>query len=520
MSFYAISALVNVVTSLVLGFLILLADKRSRLNQTFAAFAFFVAFWSYAYFLWQIATDAESALYLTHLLIAGAIFITPVYFHFVTYLLNKTERYEKFIVAGYLFTAISFSVSWTDLFITKVTPLAGFNFWPIAGPLFLPFLVGWVFYAILPVYLLFKDIRETGYKSASTSAIVFAGTIIGYVGGCTNYFLWYGIPVLPYGNISASIYLSLVAYAIMRNKLFNMKVIATELLIFALWLFIFVRLLLSESVSEQIADAGLLLVSLIVGALLIRSVDREVEQRELIQAQEKALETVNAQQENLLHFISHEIKGYLTKSEAVFASVVEGDFGAVPPKLAEVAQTALVDVRKGVSTVMDILDASNLKKGTMSFKKLPMDFRVLVVKIVEEQRPIATEKHLAFDLKIADGVYKMEGDEEKLREHVIRNLIDNAIKYTPQGTVRIELSDGGGKIRFMVQDSGVGITPEDMARLFTEGGHGKDSIKVNVHSTGYGLFIAKQIVDAHGGKIWAETDGPGKGARFIVEFTA
>jgi signal transduction histidine kinase len=233
----------------------------------------------------------------------------------------------------------------------------------------------------------------------------------------------------------------------------------------------------------------------------------------------QALEVANAQQQNLLHFISHEIKGYLTKSEAVFASVVEGDYGTIPPKLHETAQNALVDVRKGVATVMDILDASNLKKGTVSFKKLPLDFKALVMKITEEQRPIAYEKHLGFDVKINDGAYTMQGDEEKLREHVIRNLIDNAIKYTPTGTVHIELSDGDGKIRFMVQDSGVGITPEDMAHLFTEGGHGKDSIKINVHSTGYGLFIAKEIVDAHGGKIWAETDGPGKGARFIVEFT-
>ena len=102
---------------------------------------------------------------------------------------------------------------------------------------------------------------------------------------------------------------------------------------------------------------------------------------------------------------------------------------------------------------------------------------------------------------------------------MVRNLIDNAIKYTPAGAIHIELSDGV-TVRFAVQDSGIGITPEDMAHLFTEGGHGKDSIKTNVHSTGYGLFIAKQIVEAHGGKIWAESEGQGKGSRFIVELPA
>ena len=71
-----------------------------------------------------------------------------------------------------------------------------------------------------------------------------------------------------------------------------------------------------------------------------------------------------------------------------------------------------------------------------------------------------------------------------------------------------------------MKDSGVGITPEDMSNLFTEGGHGKDSIKINVHSTGYGLFIAKEVVEASGGKIWAESQGAGKGSRFIVELPA
>ena len=80
------------------------------------------------------------------------------------------------------------------------------------------------------------------------------------------------------------------------------------------------------------------------------------------------------------------------------------------------------------------------------------------------------------------------------------------------------MRQAGGHFRFSVKDSGVGITPEDMKNLFTEGGHGKESIKTNVHSTGYGLYIAKRVVEAHGGKIWAESEGEGKGSRFVVEF--
>ena len=234
----------------------------------------------------------------------------------------------------------------------------------------------------------------------------------------------------------------------------------------------------------------------------------------------QALETANAQQENLLHFISHEIKGYLTKSEAGFASIAEGDYGVVPDSLKQMANAALLDIRKGVRTVIDILDASNLKKGTVTFNKKPFDLKAVVAAVSEELRPAAEEKRLAYSFICSDGGYMIDGDEDKIGRHVIRNIINNSIRYTPEGSIKIELAREGNTLRFSVTDTGVGITPEDKLRLFTEGGHGKDSVKINVHSTGYGLFIAKQVVEAHGGKIWAESEGPGKGSRFIIELPA
>jgi len=230
------------------------------------------------------------------------------------------------------------------------------------------------------------------------------------------------------------------------------------------------------------------------------------------------LEKANAQQENLLHFISHEIKGYLTEGQNAFAGIVEGDYGLAPAPLKAIAETALLRMRDGVSTVMNILDASNLKKGTVTYKKEGYDFRELVADSMKLMAPRATEKDLKLDWSVdGDQDFKMSGDKDKIREHVVRNLIDNAIRYTPKGSIHVTLAKRDEKIVFSVKDSGVGITEEDKKRLFTEGGHGKDSIKVNVDSTGYGLFIAKQVTEAHGGTIRAESEGAGKGSEFIVE---
>src|ERR1700690_666822 len=140
MNFFALSALVNLVTSIILGALILLTDRRSRVNQLFAAFALSIAFWSYSYFFWQISGDANSALFWSHMLMAGAILITPIYFHFVAHFFGRADRHRMAIRLGYVFILFFSIANWIRLtFISGTHPISMFDFWPIPGPLFIPF---------------------------------------------------------------------------------------------------------------------------------------------------------------------------------------------------------------------------------------------------------------------------------------------------------------------------------------------------------------------------------------------
>jgi signal transduction histidine kinase len=96
-------------------------------------------------------------------------------------------------------------------------------------------------------------------------------------------------------------------------------------------------------------------------------------------------------------------------------------------------------------------------------------------------------------------------------------MIENSIKYTPAGKIMVGLENTGGKALLSIKDTGLGISEEDKKNLFTEGGRGKDSIKVNVDSTGYGLYTVKMVVEAHKGRVWAESRGAGLGSQFYVE---
>jgi len=320
-----------------------------------------------------------------------------------------------------------------------------------------------------------------------------------------------------YGLFGMPIFTAFLVYSIVKFGTFNTKLIGAVALIFGLWALNFSLLFVEDVTVFRGVAIVTLLVSVFFGFFLMRSVHREIRQREIIQVQAQYLEKLNHQQEGLLAFISHEVKGYLAKSQAAFAGIVQGDYGTTTPQLKAMADTGLIDMRKGVDMVADILDASNLRKGTVAYEKKPFDFKHEVDEVIHDLKATAERKGLELHFSAAAGDYRLIGDEAKMRRHVIRNLIDNSIHYTQAGSITVSLSRNNSSIHFSVKDTGVGITKEDMQNLFTEGGRGKESVRVNADSTGYGLFIAKQVTEAHGGTIWAESKGKGTGSEFIVE---
>lgn len=231
------------------------------------------------------------------------------------------------------------------------------------------------------------------------------------------------------------------------------------------------------------------------------------------------IKRANEQQVLLIHFITHQIKGFVAKSRNIFSMILEGDFGKVPEEMKPMIEEGFKSDTKGAMTIQDILNAANMKSGKVTYANAAFDLKELTEEIIKDLKPIADTKGLALTFESASDSFMTNGDRSQML-NALKNLIDNSIKYTPSGSVAVSLSKQEGKIRFEIKDTGVGITTEDMAHLFTEGGHGKESQKINVDSTGFGLFIVKNIIEAHHGKVWAESEGAGKGSAFIVELPA
>jgi signal transduction histidine kinase len=245
----------------------------------------------------------------------------------------------------------------------------------------------------------------------------------------------------------------------------------------------------------------------ISGLILVRSVKKVDIQREL-------LAKANQNQESLLHFITHQVKGYLTKSRNIFDAMIAEDYGELNPKLKEVVQHGFDSDTRGVETVQSILKASDLKTGVTEFKKEKANVSAMVAEVVEFRQDLAKEKKLDLTFEIEPNI-EIQVDALQIKE-VFKNLITNALMYTAKGTVHVVLKRETNQVRFAVVDNGFGLSSEDKAKLFTEGGKGADSLTMNIDSTGYGLYIAKKIIQKHQGKIGAYSEGRNKGSEFFV----
>lgn len=327
---------------------------------------------------------------------------------------------------------------------------------------------------------------------------------------------WY---IGQYGLFGVPVLTALLSYLIVKYKAFNLQLIGAQVLVAALWLLMFAMLFIRTIEIIRIVIAVSLIFTLFLGALLVRGVYREIKQREQIERLAKDLEKSNKQQVILIHFITHQIKGFVTKSRNIFSMMKDGDFGPVPENLKPMIEEGFKSDTKGVNTIQEILNAANIKSGKVEYKKEPFDLKALIDEIARDLKQNAEAKGLALNVLTGTEPLMYPGDRAQL-VNAFKNLIDNSIKYTPKGEVKVSLAKEAGKVRFLVEDTGVGITKEDMSRLFTEGGHGTNSAKINVESTGFGLYIVKNIIEAHGGKVWAESEGEGKGSRFIVELPA
>jgi signal transduction histidine kinase len=226
---------------------------------------------------------------------------------------------------------------------------------------------------------------------------------------------------------------------------------------------------------------------------------------------------LNQQKIEFVSLATHQIRGPLGAIRGYISLLLEGDFGALPAAVIEPLNITLKSTETLGKTVNDFLDVSRLDQGEMRYYRKDFDFTHLVQEVINEMKKSIEDAGLELRLNIPADILMIHGDKAKLK-HVLHNLIDNSCKYTKNGWVEIDLNKiESNKVIFCIKDSGVGIKPETMPKLFQKFSRDTDADKTNILGTGLGLYVARKMLEAQHGRIWAESEGEGKGSRFYVE---
>jgi PAS domain S-box-containing protein len=165
------------------------------------------------------------------------------------------------------------------------------------------------------------------------------------------------------------------------------------------------------------------------------------------------------------------------------------------------------------SFVKDFLELSRIHEQKLSIKQQPIDLRVIVEEEVENQRILAEDKGLSLEVEPWDE-FPVSGDDFVVNT-CVRNLVNNAIKYTDEGHVKVSVCQEDDSFRIQVADTGGGLTEKEQENIFQEFGQIKRTS--GMKGTGLGLALVKKLVEASGGTVRVESEGEGKGSTFVVE---
>lgn len=335
------------------------------------------------------------------------------------------------------------------------------------------------------------------------------------------------------GLIGMPIFFAFLAYISVKFKTFNLKILGAQVLVFALGF-----LVLSMSFVRSIQNIKIIIFFTLafviaLGYQLIRGVKTEVKQRERLEVLRLELEETNIKLEDandklkdldklkteFLSLASHQLRSPLTAIKGYTSMVLEGDFGELNDKAKEAIERVFQSTMNLTKVVEDLLNVSKIEQGGMKF--VMEDFSLVeIARDMSKDLSISAEKK---GLKLTfegdkDEDCMVNGDKEKLRQ-VVLNLIDNSIKYTKEGSVNVSVKRVSDKVVFSVKDTGMGMTPEIKATLFQKFSRGEGS-RMNTGGSGLGLYLAKEIMEAHKGTIDVDSEGMGKGSNFHFELNA
>ena len=214
---------------------------------------------------------------------------------------------------------------------------------------------------------------------------------------------------------------------------------------------------------------------------------------------------------DFVSMVSHELQTPLLSISEALSIVQEEKVGSLNPDQKKFIEIGRRNAARLANLIKDILDLSKIEAGRLEIKREKVNFPVLLSEVIKSLEPQLSGKSINLKITFLKDFPEISADQEAIRR-VLTNLLDNAMKFMPEGgDLEISGKEKGKEIEISIKDTGLGIAKENLENIFERFWQDKRITK----GFGLGLSISKSLIELQGGKIWAESEGEGKGATFL-----
>ncbi len=554
---------------LLIGLFVLFESKKSLAGKLLLSIAIAFSLWSFIDLSVWLNYDKNTLLMFAWSffgILFLLIYVLSVYFVYV-FIDKKDISFFKKIILGLImlpaiiFTPTTYNLENIDIVNCIATEGNYFtNYYYFAGLA----LFFWILFVVITRYKYASgdDKKQILFLGLGIELFLFSFFAIGFLVSYlvdSGYIAGGNYNLEQYGLFGMPIFMAFLAYLIVKHKAFGIKLIAAQALMTALVILIGSQLAFVKTDINRILTGITLALSLGFGYMLVKSVKKEIRQKEELEVANneitkqknqlqkistslaianRELKKLDQAKSEFISRASHDLRTPITGIKGYISLLEEGSYGKLSPDQQEAIRKTTTIIEGMSFLIEDLFSASKIESGCMKYEFAKTKIEDICQEVVDTLFIKAKDNNLYLNYKKPKTPLPELMIDRKVIREAISNLVDNAVKYCPKGGVtltieRAEKSDytqpitrnpeeknttiSGPVVRITVADTGIGVPKDEIPRLFAKLSRGKDTSRLNAGGTGLGLYICKGFIEGNGGKIWIESEGEGKGSKFIVE---
>lgn len=329
-----------------------------------------------------------------------------------------------------------------------------------------------------------------------------------------------------YSLFGMVLFMTFISILIVKFKTFKVNLVASQTLVIALIILIGSQFTFISDNTAKVLVTITLVLTVVIGVILIRSVNKEIKQRKEIEGLAHKLEKANVRLEQMdklksefVSIASHQLRSPITAISGYASLISEGSYGELPKKMADPIDRIMQSARMMAESIEDYLNVSRIESGNMKYIFADFNLTDQTEHICDDLRSEALKRGLVLLFrKRLESQGIVNADLGKVQQ-IVHNLINNSLKYTPKGAITVYVHDDvkHKKVFIDILDTGIGMNQDTINSIFQKFERGEGANSVNIMGTGLGLFVALKMAQAMNGDITAHSDGEGQGSRFTIE---